>query len=155
MSKSKSYSMTCLRLQHPYTHASTFPVYMPDHTRITVMQPAYKAQDCSDTRQLLQVFFCVSLMRTRFSPLYRASTITRQLNARPPRRLYACTSPGVAIIRVRKQEPVYTRASFRKLTNYENTCEDRQALVSGHELLQRLVTYLAYVPACTSLTVRV
>jgi len=60
--------------------------------------------------------------------------------------LHDTASPGVAIIRLRKQEPVYTRASFRKLINHENTCEDRQALVSGHELLQRLVALTTSLP---------
>jgi len=51
--------------------------------------------------------------------------------------------PGVppcdAFIRVQKQEPVYPHASFMKLRNYRKICEDRQAIVSGHELLQHLV----------------
>ena len=47
-------------------------------------------------------------------------------------------SPRATVIRVRKQEPVYTHTSFTKSLYNKKTSDDRQALVFIHEPLQHL-----------------
>ena len=95
-------------------------------------------QDCSFKR-----FLDVRCRRSSTTVGYGgvASETTQQFSLVEPSvtAQVARTRRPHAFIRVREQEPVYTHASFTKLTYHENSREDRQALVSGHELLQHLV----------------